>query len=289
MEIRLNASEHDSLATRVFFSDETGFEVASVIVIGINDAVLLDAQWTLPNAHRVIAEILETGKRLKMIYLTDSDPAHYFGLGTIAEAFPEARVVARRPVANIINFDFRKHWEGLIEFQMTRFKRLIGPVSLSRKTAVIEPLKDSHFDLEGQRVEIIPKSVAKGRCSDMVWIPSIKTLYASDVLYNQAHPLSGGGSQKWIKEIDNIEEMGAEVIIPGHQKPGMRFDKSSLDFTREYLRATNEELSKKSNEVDFYNAMNKRFPQANLLIHNWMNAIHLHAKCMIGEYSGLPD
>jgi hypothetical protein len=83
--------------------------------------------------------------------------------------------------------------------------------------------------------------------------------------------------------------MGAEVIIPGHQKPGMQFDKSSLDFTREYLRATNEELSKKSNEIDFYNAMNKRFPQANLLIHNWMNAIHLHAKCMIGEYSGLPD
>jgi glyoxylase-like metal-dependent hydrolase (beta-lactamase superfamily II) len=170
MEIRLNACEHDSLATRVFFSDETGFEVASVIVTGINDAVLIDAQWTLPNAHRVVAEILETGKSLKMIYLTDSAPAHYFGLGTIAEAFPEARVVARRPVANIINFDFRNHWERLIEFQMTRFKRLIGHVSLSRKTAVVEPLKDSYLELEGQRIEIIPRVIGTGS-SDMVWIP----------------------------------------------------------------------------------------------------------------------
>ena len=59
MEVRLNAYGRDSLATKVFFSDESGFEVASVIVTGKTDAVLIDAQWTLSNAHRVIAEILE--------------------------------------------------------------------------------------------------------------------------------------------------------------------------------------------------------------------------------------
>ena len=36
--------------------------------------------------------------------------------------------------------------------------------------------------------------------------------------------------------------MGAEVIIPGHQKPGMQFDKSSLHFTRDYLVATEEDF-----------------------------------------------
>ncbi|HLA82102.1 MAG TPA: MBL fold metallo-hydrolase, partial [Thermoleophilia bacterium] len=94
MEIRLNASGTSSLATKVFFSDEEGFAVASVIVMGKNDAVLLDAQWTLSSAHRVIAEILETGKVLKAIYLSHAHPDHYFGAGVIAEAFPGARVVA---------------------------------------------------------------------------------------------------------------------------------------------------------------------------------------------------
>ena len=84
MEIRLNASGTNSLATKVCFCDEPGFEVASVIVTGKTDAVLLDAQWTLSNAHRVVAEILETGKNLRTIYLTHAHPDHYFGVGTIA-------------------------------------------------------------------------------------------------------------------------------------------------------------------------------------------------------------
>jgi len=41
MEIRLNAHGRNSLATKVFFSDESGFEVASVIVTGKTDAVLI--------------------------------------------------------------------------------------------------------------------------------------------------------------------------------------------------------------------------------------------------------
>ena len=64
MEVRVNKHGPDSLATKVFFSDESGFEVASLIVMGKKDAVLIDAQWTLSNAHRVVAEILETGKHL---------------------------------------------------------------------------------------------------------------------------------------------------------------------------------------------------------------------------------
>ena len=70
MEIRINTFGENSLSTKTFFSDEKGFEVASVFVMGKTDAVLIDAQWTLSNAHRVIAEIKETGKQLKTIYVT---------------------------------------------------------------------------------------------------------------------------------------------------------------------------------------------------------------------------
>ena len=63
MEIRVNTHGKDLLSTKVFFSDEKGFEVASVIVMGEEEAALIDTQWTLSNAHRVIAEVLETGKR----------------------------------------------------------------------------------------------------------------------------------------------------------------------------------------------------------------------------------
>jgi hypothetical protein len=81
VEIRLSANAAQPLATKVFFSDEEAFEVASVIVMGKTEAVLIDAQWTLSAVHRLIAEILETGKKLRSVYLTHAHPDHYFGAG----------------------------------------------------------------------------------------------------------------------------------------------------------------------------------------------------------------
>ena len=268
MEIRYTASGQNDLSTKTYYSDESGFEVASVIVMGKKDAVLIDAQWTLSNAHRVITEILETGKNLTTIYLTHAHPDHYFGAGVIAQAFPKARIVAIESEASIINKQFFgkiEHWEGVI-----------GAHNVCRVEAKVGSLKENYFELEGQRLEIIPKVMGDMRYNTMVWIPSIKTLYASDVLFNQAHPftceLTFEERKQWIADVDKIEKMGAEVIIPGHQKPGMQFDKSSLDFTREYVAATDEELPKTDSVAEFYLAMLNRFPQANLFISNDMNS-----------------
>jgi glyoxylase-like metal-dependent hydrolase (beta-lactamase superfamily II) len=268
MEVRLNTHGRDSLATKVFFSDESGFEVASVIVTGRTDAVLIDAQWTLSNAHRVIAEILETGKYLKTIYITHAHPDHYFGLGTIAEAFPEARAVALPSVARVINKQFFgkiEHWE-----------KVIGVINVPRKTAKIESLTENYFELEGERIQIIPEVMGDMRYNTVVWIPSIRTLVGSDILFNQAHPftceLTAEERQQWIRDIERLEKLDAGVIIPGHQKPGMPFDSSSFDFTKDYLVATEEELARTKDVASFYYAMVKRFPEANLFISNEMNA-----------------
>ena len=217
MEIRLTASGQNSLSTKVCFSDENGFEVASTIVMGKKDAILIDAQWTLSNAHRVITEILDTGKNLTTIYLSHAHPDHYFGAGVIAQAFPKARVVAIPSEADIMNKQFFgkiEHWEGII-----------GSHNVCRVSAKIESLKENHLELEGQPLEIMTKVMGDMRYNTMVWIPSIKTLVASDVLFNQAHPftceLTKEERAQWIADVDKIEKMGAEVIIPGHQKPGM--------------------------------------------------------------------
>ncbi len=268
MEIRLNTHGPDALSTKVFFSEESGFEVASVIVMGKTDAVLIDAQWTLSNAYRVAAEILETGKHLKTIYATHAHPDHYFGLGTIAEIFPQARVIAVPAVANLINSQFFgkiEHWE-----------KVIGPTNVCRKTVPIEPLKENYFELEEHRIEIMSEVMGDMNFNTVVWIPSIRTIYGSDVLFNQAHPFTCEVTKEerlqWIKEIERIESMNAEVIIPGHQKPGMPFDTSSCAFTKDYIIATDEELDRTNDVAGFYYAMVKRFPEANLFISNEMNA-----------------
>jgi glyoxylase-like metal-dependent hydrolase (beta-lactamase superfamily II) len=269
MEIRLNTFGENALSTKTFFSDEKGFEVASVIVMGKTDAVLIDAQWTLSNAYRVIAEIAETGKELKTIYVTHAHPDHYFGLGVIAEAFPSAKCVALPSVADMINSQFfgkLEHWETVI-----------GPTNVCRKTVNIESLSENYFELEGERLEIIPELMGDMKYNSVVWIPSIRTIYGSDVLFNQAHPftceVTAEERLQWIRDIERLEKMDAEVIIPGHQKPGMPFDTSSYTFTKEYLVATDEEIARTNDEANFYYAMVQRFPDANLVqLSNVMNA-----------------
>ncbi len=268
MEVRINNHGPNKLSTKVFFSDEKGFEVASVIVMGKKNAVLIDAQWTLSNAHRVIAEIAETGKHLETIYVSHAHPDHYFGLGIIAEAFPSARILALASVAHTINHQFfgkLEHWETVI-----------GPANVCRKTVPIEPLSRNYIELEGERIEILPEVVGDLKFNSVVWIPSIRTLYGSDVLFNQAHPftceVTPEERAQWISDIEKLEKLGAHVVIPGHQKPGMPFDYSSYDFTKEYLVATEEEIARTDSEGSFFYAMVQRFPEANLFISNEMNA-----------------
>jgi len=269
MEVRINEHGKNELTTKVFFSDESGFAVASVILLGKTDAALIDGQWSLSNGHRVAAEILETGKHLKTIYITHAHPDHYFGLGPVVEAFPEAKIIALPSVAQTIN----KQMFGKID----HWRDIIGPTNVPTKAINIEPMTHNYFELEGKRIEILPEIMGDLKYNTVVWIPSIKTLYGSDVLFNQAHPftceVTAEERKQWIKDIERLEKMGAEVVIPGHQKPGMPFDNSSFSFTKEYLIATEEELAKTNDTGEFFLNMALRFPDANLIfLSNEMNS-----------------
>jgi glyoxylase-like metal-dependent hydrolase (beta-lactamase superfamily II) len=189
-------------------------------------------------------------------------------LGVVAEAFPAAQVTALASVARTINRQFfgkLDHWE-----------KVIGPTNVCRKTITIDALTQNYIELEGERIEIIPEVIGDLKYNTVVWIPSIKTLYGSDVLFNQAHPFTCEVTQEerrqWIRDIEQLEKLDAEVIIPGHQKPDMPFDVSSFNFTKDYLIATDEEIAKTKDEANFYYAMVQRFPDANLFISNEMNA-----------------
>ncbi len=91
MEIITNTHGKGKLSTKVYFSDESAICVASVIVMGKKECILIDCQWTLCNAHRVVAEIIETGLDLKAVFITHAHPDHYWGLGLVEQAFPNAK------------------------------------------------------------------------------------------------------------------------------------------------------------------------------------------------------
>ncbi|MBR5261834.1 MAG: MBL fold metallo-hydrolase [Oscillospiraceae bacterium] len=264
METIITRHGEGKLATKVFFSSESGFNVASVIVMGKKECVLIDCQWTLANAYRVIAEIIETGLELKAIFATHAHPDHYWGMGAIADAFPNAKCYMLPRDCEIYNHQYQP--------KLDEWTEIIGEGNLCRKQCDrLEPLTDNVIMLEGERIEIIPEVMGDLKWNSAVWIPSISTLYGSDILFNEAHPftceVSAEQRKMWYEEIEKFErELKPQVVIPGHQREGCKFDGTALDYTKAYLKATEEEIANTNSAAEFFYAMIRRFPTSSLIM-----------------------
>lgn len=265
------ASTPPPLSIKVFNSGPgdagNDFEVNSVIVMGEKDAVLVDAQFTLAAAHRLTADIIETGKRLTTIYITHWHPDHFLGLEVIKEAFPEARVVAIREVSKEINgpyYDFKiKYWGSVLGNNG------------AKKRVHVETIDEDHIDLEGNRLEILGPMQGDMPDSTSIWIPSIKTLIAGDAVYNRSHvwllhAKTPEERQAWLKVLDRFQALKPKAVVPGHADKNM--DPKSILFTRDYILAFEQESTKAKSASELMARMNKRFPGITLEIINNFNA-----------------
>ena len=153
------------------------FPVSSVIVAGDTEAVLIDAQFTRADAHRVVSLVLATGKHLTSVYVSHGDPDYYFGLGVIRDAFPDTQIVASGPTV--------EHIAHSAAAKLATW----GPQLGSNGPAnVLLPnvLEGDHLDLEGHRLEIVGLD---GETPDrsFVWIPDLEAVVGGVVVYGGLH------------------------------------------------------------------------------------------------------
>ena len=59
-----------------------GYDVNSTMIAGEKDMLLIDPPFSLSEAHKLAAEILESKKTLATIYVTHAHPDHLFGLSS---------------------------------------------------------------------------------------------------------------------------------------------------------------------------------------------------------------
>jgi glyoxylase-like metal-dependent hydrolase (beta-lactamase superfamily II) len=89
--------QHD-LSIKVFTSPDDQFWTNSVIIEGLHEVMLVDAQLTKTTAERVLQEIKETKKPLSIIYITHEHADHFLGLEAFREAYPRVRIIANSTV-----------------------------------------------------------------------------------------------------------------------------------------------------------------------------------------------
>ncbi|MBT2476565.1 MBL fold metallo-hydrolase, partial [Microbacterium sp. ISL-103] len=89
---------------------------SAVLVTGETEALLVDAGFTRADGHRLVAAVLDSGKRLTTVFVSHADPDFYFGLEVVADAFPDASLVATPIVIDHIRASFEdklKAWAAL--------------------------------------------------------------------------------------------------------------------------------------------------------------------------------
>ena len=261
------------LTLKTYAAPESSFFVSSTLVSGRTEAVLIDAQFTRAHAHRVVADILESGKKLTTVLVSAGDPDYYFGLPVIAAAFPEARIVATQPVLDHINESLQKKLD-------TWGPRLgaNGP----GKALLPQVLKADALTVDGERLEI--RGTAGDDYHRFVWIPSLSTVVGGVDLFGpgmhvwQADAPTPAARAAWKKRLDTVEALKPAAVVPGHFVAGQHSGTQAIGYTRAYLDAIDAEQAKAADSAALVTAMKQRYPNAQLPI-----ALDIGAKVIKGE------
>src|SRR5260221_12462956 len=208
------ARAESKLAIEVVTASPQGFLVNSALVTGEKDAVLIDGQLTLADAHRLVGAILDAKKNLTTVYVTHFHPDHYFGLVVVKEAFPKAKIVAQP--ATIA--DIKKTCQGKVK----QWGPMFG-ANLTTKPVIPTPLSGQSITLEGQALEIHGPVQSDAATSSYVWIPSIKAVITGDIVYQGVFPWTAETTPEtrkgWLKTLDELTARETPVLVAGHKDP----------------------------------------------------------------------
>lgn len=252
----VSGAQQQALKTVVFNPGEQAiFAVSSVLVEGNKDAVLIDAQFSAEQAHKLAEQIKASGKRLTTIYISHGDPDYYFGLDTLHAAFPEAKILATpQTIAHIEETKAEK-------------LKIWGPQlgANAPKTLIVpQPLVGDTIELEGQPLKIIGLN---GPTPDrtFVWIPSIRTVAGGIPVQAGEHvwmadTQTAKSHIDWLATLAQIKALSPRVVIPGHFVGQMPAGVQAVDFTADYIRAFDKAAAKAKNSAALIKAMNARYP-----------------------------
>lgn len=261
------------LEVSVYTASPAGFLVDSTIIAGERDAILIDAQFDLADAHRLVAQLLESKKNLTTVYITHYHPDHYFGLAVIKQAFPKAKLVAL-PAALA---EIKKTAKPKVAQWSPMYGSLI-PSDPILPAALAKP----ELTLEGQTLEIHGGVTGDDVDNSYVWIPSIKTVVAGDIVFRGVHPWTANTRPEqrkaWIKTLDEIAALRPTTVVAGHKDPKLDNSPAGIKQTRDYLEAFDAAVASSRSSAEVQQKLKARFPELQLDVILQLGADAAYAK-----------
>jgi glyoxylase-like metal-dependent hydrolase (beta-lactamase superfamily II) len=268
-----NAAENTPLTLDVYNADKNSFHVNSTLVIGESEVMVVDTGFTKADALRIAAKVLDSGKELKTIFISQADPDYYFGAEVLHALFPKAQVLSTPEVIEVIE----KKLAGKLAFW--------GPKMGSNapvEAYLPQATKDNVLTVDGHKIEI------RGTQGELahrpyLWIPSSKAVLGNVAVYGNLHlwmaDAQPESSQKaWAKQLKELQELNPEIVIPGHMKAGTKLDANTISYSQQYLSDFQKAKSSSKNSAEVIDKMSATYPDAQLPM-----ALSIGAKVHMGE------
>jgi glyoxylase-like metal-dependent hydrolase (beta-lactamase superfamily II) len=235
--------------------------MASTLIYGARDAVLVDAFMTVEQASALADWVASKSRNLTTIYITHGHGDHWFGIGALLQRFPTARVVATRDTIEVMRFNASP--EGILGAWQAGF-----PGQIPEKPVLAEELKGNVLELEGHDLFVVELGHTDTDHTTCLHVPSIGLVVAGDAAYNGVHLyLAESDAQKrreWIAALDKIASLNPRAVVASHKRPENDDDPRIIEETRQYIRDFDRLAAAMRTARELYDEMLELYP-------DWIN------------------
>jgi glyoxylase-like metal-dependent hydrolase (beta-lactamase superfamily II) len=261
------------LSYTVIDSTAGSLHKTSVLVAGATEALLVDAGFTRADGHRIVAEVLDSGRTLTRVLITAGDPDFYFGAEVIADAFPQATFAAPADVIEHINHSYQGKLAAWAH---------LGP-NLPTRLVPITELTETVMSLEGTEIEVRRGSRLLGDRAWYLFEPAARSLIGGVLLFEGLHVWTADSATpelrtEWVRVLDDLEALAPAYVVAGHRSAGSPTDLTAISHTRDYLRQFEQVVTESTDAAGVKDKLLAAYPDAGLVI-----AADLGSKVAKGE------
>jgi glyoxylase-like metal-dependent hydrolase (beta-lactamase superfamily II) len=239
-------------------ADEASIYAVAVEVIGPTEMLLWDAQFHVADAKRLADEVARSHKHLKAIIISHPDGDHYLGASVIVDRFPGTPVYMTPVALAEFNQKAEKYFQNGKARTPDQFPdKLVSPQALS----------SMHFTVDGEDVEVVPdvQGDVLVKSNSFLWIPSLRAVLASDIVFSGVHPYLAASSETtrkdWHESLQKMKNLHPLIVVAGHKKDVAEPDSPDvLDFMDRYISDFDTTRLQSADSDALFAAMNKKYP-----------------------------
>ena len=203
-------TRNDVAPIHTFTASEDGWLVNSHVIEFPSQLFVIDAQYTLPNAHEVVRYARGLRKPMTRLIITHYHPDHILG----AAAF-DIPLYALGSVAEKI---------GAVGDRVAQEERQkVGDDIPATARRPDRRIAKGNKILDGVRLELQRLNGAETEDALTIALPDAGAIIVQDLVYNQAHPFLGERRfDSWRAALRAYQALPYEAVLPGHGLPGQR-------------------------------------------------------------------